>query len=276
MCRCTQLHKVHKLYQNEAVPLMEFRMRLYLWWSSEWGCTSDGVQNEAVPLMEFMSLVFTCMPGGNYRTRLRSLLVCLCDIFWVLINSLVFVACLKSVDYAWSGNRTAQQNSVSCQRHKNAWTTCTRSWAAAWNSSQLYPPQCHPYHHHKHHHHHRCCHQRRHPMWRFKPSPHVMAAAWLSPQQLASLTSRFGSGLGVCLVTPRWRCRGGHAAAGVALKWCWCHMVTSTLTSRGTWIWTRTRHWAGPTQVDGFGFTLLTCLLLCKCLAYGLVGLVLP
>ena len=34
-------------------------------------------------------IVFTCMPGENYHRHLRSLLLCLCDIFWVLMNSLV-------------------------------------------------------------------------------------------------------------------------------------------------------------------------------------------
>ena len=31
--------------------------------------------------LEFMYLVFTRMPGENYRRRLRSLLLCLCDVF---------------------------------------------------------------------------------------------------------------------------------------------------------------------------------------------------
>ena len=43
-----------------------------------------------VPLVEFMYLVFTHTPGKNYRMRLRSLL-CLCDVFRTLINSLVSV-----------------------------------------------------------------------------------------------------------------------------------------------------------------------------------------
>ena len=44
---------------------------------------------EDVPLVEFMYLVFTRMPGESYRRRLRSLLLCLCDVFRTLINSLV-------------------------------------------------------------------------------------------------------------------------------------------------------------------------------------------
>ena len=42
-----------------------------------------------VPLVEFMYLVFTRMPGENYRRRLMSLLLYLCNIFRALINSLV-------------------------------------------------------------------------------------------------------------------------------------------------------------------------------------------
>ena len=36
-----------------------------------------------------MYLVFTRMPGESYHRRLRSLLLCLCDVFRALINSLV-------------------------------------------------------------------------------------------------------------------------------------------------------------------------------------------
>ena len=41
-----------------------------------------------VPLVELMYLVFTCMPGKSYNRQLRALL-CLCDVFQALINSLV-------------------------------------------------------------------------------------------------------------------------------------------------------------------------------------------
>ena len=44
---------------------------------------------EDVPLVEFMYLVFTHTPGESYRRRHRSLLLCLCDVFRALINSLV-------------------------------------------------------------------------------------------------------------------------------------------------------------------------------------------
>ena len=45
---------------------------------------------ENVPLVDFMFFVFTRMPGGSYRRRLGSLLLCLCvTSFRALINSLV-------------------------------------------------------------------------------------------------------------------------------------------------------------------------------------------
>ena len=47
--------------------------------------------SEDVPLVEFMYVVFTRMPGETpHRRPLRSLL-CLCDVFRVLINSLCVV-----------------------------------------------------------------------------------------------------------------------------------------------------------------------------------------
>jgi len=58
---------------------------------------------ERYPLEEFMYLVFTCTPGErcpleeSYRRRLRSLLLCLCDVFRALINSLVFLFCMTSL-----------------------------------------------------------------------------------------------------------------------------------------------------------------------------------
>ena len=39
--------------------------------------------------VEIVYLAFTRMPGESYRRRLRSLLLCLCDVFRALINSLV-------------------------------------------------------------------------------------------------------------------------------------------------------------------------------------------
>ena len=43
-------------------------------------------EDEDVPLVEFMYLAFTRMAGERYRGRLRSLLLCLCDVFRALIN----------------------------------------------------------------------------------------------------------------------------------------------------------------------------------------------
>ena len=49
----------------------------------------DESQFEHVPLVEFMYFVFTRMQDESYWRRLRSLLLCLCGIFEMLINSLV-------------------------------------------------------------------------------------------------------------------------------------------------------------------------------------------
>ena len=51
--------------------------------------SSETMYLENVPLVEFIYLVFTRMPGESYRRRLGSLLLCLCDVFRVLIGSLV-------------------------------------------------------------------------------------------------------------------------------------------------------------------------------------------
>ena len=53
-----------------------------------------------------MYLVFTHMPAESYRRRLRSLLLCLCDIFRALINSLV---CWFTI--TWSGWQQRQRQS---------------------------------------------------------------------------------------------------------------------------------------------------------------------
>ena len=54
-------------------------MRMYLWW--------------------FKYLVFTHLPGESYHRQLRSLLFCLCDIFRMLINSLV--CCFLKGEKCW-------------------------------------------------------------------------------------------------------------------------------------------------------------------------------
>ena len=50
-----------------------------------------------ITLVEFMYLVFTRMPGESYRRQLRSLLLCLCDVFRALINSLVCWFCRSAL-----------------------------------------------------------------------------------------------------------------------------------------------------------------------------------
>ena len=63
---------------GESLPLVEF-MYLLL----------TRMPDESLPLVEFSTLyLLTRMPGESYRRRIRSLL-CLCDVFRALINSLV-------------------------------------------------------------------------------------------------------------------------------------------------------------------------------------------
>jgi len=50
---------------------------------------SSGIVLEDVPLVELVLLVFIRMPDDSYRKQLRSSLLCLYDVFLVLINSLV-------------------------------------------------------------------------------------------------------------------------------------------------------------------------------------------
>ena len=40
--------------------------------------------DDHVPLVEFIYLVFTRMPGQSYRRLLKSLLLCLCNVFFYL------------------------------------------------------------------------------------------------------------------------------------------------------------------------------------------------
>ena len=56
---------------------------------------STDLSFEDVPLLESVYLVFTRMPVESYCTRLGSLLLCSCDIFRALINSL-FCCCICS------------------------------------------------------------------------------------------------------------------------------------------------------------------------------------
>ena len=69
---------------------------MYRWWvtrrctSGERLCTTGGL-SEDIHLVGEMYLVFTRMPGGSYRGRLRSLFVVF--VFWALINSIVCWLC---------------------------------------------------------------------------------------------------------------------------------------------------------------------------------------
>ena len=78
-----------------------FFLRMYLWWSLctlyLLACQVKVITCDSglcccfqdIPLVEFMYLIFTRMPSESYRRQLKSLLLCLCDVFRVLINSLV-------------------------------------------------------------------------------------------------------------------------------------------------------------------------------------------
>ena len=57
----------------------------------------ENLNIEAVPLAEFIYLVFAGMPDESYPRQLRSLLLCLCDVFRAPINSLCvdFKYCCK-------------------------------------------------------------------------------------------------------------------------------------------------------------------------------------
>ena len=50
-------------------------------------------------LMEFMYFVLTHIPGESYHRWLRSLMMCLCDVFWVLINSRVCWFCTSTLGH---------------------------------------------------------------------------------------------------------------------------------------------------------------------------------
>ena len=58
-----------------------------------------------------MYLVFTRMPGESYRRRLGSLLLCLCDVFRALINSLVLVLTKLNRDRQTDSERETETDS---------------------------------------------------------------------------------------------------------------------------------------------------------------------
>ena len=85
-----------KRMPGEGVPLVEFMYLVFTRMPCEEVLLLEFMYlvftcmpGEDVPLVEFMYLVFKRMPGESYRRRLRSLLLCFCDVFRELINSLV-------------------------------------------------------------------------------------------------------------------------------------------------------------------------------------------
>ena len=69
--------KLVKIADSDCVKNVSKQMAIFLF--------------EDVPLAEFMYFVFTRMPGESYRRRLGSLFLCLCGVFWTLINSLCWL-----------------------------------------------------------------------------------------------------------------------------------------------------------------------------------------
>ena len=90
---------------------------------------------EDVSLVEFMYLVFTCMPGENYHRHLRSLMLYLCYIFWVLINSLV---CWFSSVLVWQNGTTRMHS----EYHTNWQSALSHHWSTSSTSnSRMLNPQ---------------------------------------------------------------------------------------------------------------------------------------
>ena len=87
----------HPIFQSLALWLwrciistwMNAWQKTYLFFRATLAPTSSC--HDDVPPVEFMYLLFTCMPGESYRMWLWSLLLYLCQAFWiwVLINCLV-------------------------------------------------------------------------------------------------------------------------------------------------------------------------------------------
>ena len=88
---------------SKDVAQTQHKLRNILWWSlcplcllacqMRVTCHTNTTQAPQHPQVEFMYIAFTCMPGESYCRRLRSLFLCLCDVFWVLINSLACWLC---------------------------------------------------------------------------------------------------------------------------------------------------------------------------------------
>ena len=84
-------------------------------------CTFVG----GIPLVEFMDLVFSCMPGESYHRRLGSLLLYLCHVFRVLINSLVYWFCtfvgIFLLCWYWSTLLCFRSCSTGTEETNSAW-----------------------------------------------------------------------------------------------------------------------------------------------------------
>lgn len=83
--KANYVHKIHaKCYLQLTDTIFDLTHKRVNWH------LKDIIQNHiSKDTVEFMYFVFTCMPGMRYRRQLRSLLMCLYDVFRVLISCLV-------------------------------------------------------------------------------------------------------------------------------------------------------------------------------------------
>lgn len=93
---------------------------------------SQRLMKEDVPLVEFKFLVFTRMPGESYYRQPRSLLLCVGDIFQVLINSLV--CWLMGMSPGWELGLTVVLNKASFAQlsKKGRQTQERQAWPIPW------------------------------------------------------------------------------------------------------------------------------------------------
>ena len=88
--------------QKPASPTVTLHQRMHLWWS--WCALYLLVCQVRVTVssggVSVPCILFTCMPSESYCKRLRSLTMplCWCDVFQVLINSLVSCFCFVSIE----------------------------------------------------------------------------------------------------------------------------------------------------------------------------------
>ena len=102
----------NKQNQHEWQVMCRLQCMVHLWWAF------FAMPNQKdVPLVGLMYLVFTCMPCESYHKQLGPLLLCLCDIFWVVITSLLCWFELKGPNLS---------EAASCVR---SWYMPVRSWS---------------------------------------------------------------------------------------------------------------------------------------------------